>query len=211
MPIFVTHLSIECPFIIFLSLFVLLYDYQIWSWSIQWCRITPSSAQTICRPVIDIVIRVNDEPSCIHPDPLPTLVADRGTKNSTCLVDAHIWWTWLFRRKNRLQECQNVCWGLWFCKFGPSDNDSTWSTDCFNAIEPGRWKIVLLYFLLLLLRCIMGLDASIIWSSIPDWSFHCRLKNSAISRQCLSLMLLNIFLPLILVLQACLCPSDLLH
>ena len=135
-----TCLCIECPFIIWLPTFIIVQNYKIWCRTIQGCRIAPWSAQKICDSVVDVMVCINNESACLWPS-LPAARSNAMAQHHTSFVNANIIWAWFFCWIDCLQKLHNV-WGS-FCigKFCPCNNNSTWSTNCFNTVKPTWHKV----------------------------------------------------------------------
>ena len=123
------------------TIYVLLHTDKIRIWTIQWSRIAPFTTNVICGPVIDVVIRVYNKPSCVLPS-VPAAIGNGSPKYEACLVNAYKIWPRFFSRENCTQEIDDVCWGFWSWEFGPSNNNPTWCTDCLNTVESACLKVV---------------------------------------------------------------------
>ena len=137
-----TNLSVESLFIVCIPSDIMLHNYKIRCRSIQWCWIAPFTTKIIIGMMVDIVIWINYESSCLFPN-IPWSIADSSTKHLTTFVNAYIIWPhircWIYC----IQEIQDMCWRFSFVKQCPSMHSTTWSTDGFHMMKTRRYKMVI--------------------------------------------------------------------
>jgi len=138
----ILYLCIKSPFVIGCPSSILCYNNKIGCRSILRSRITPFSAQFIGCMVISVMIGIDNKPSSVFPDSIPTSICYSSMEYSTSFVNADIIWTWFCSWIYTLQKLQNICWRLRLRKFCPCNYSTTWSTYCFNAVKSRRSKIM---------------------------------------------------------------------
>ena len=73
-----TNLSVESLFIVCIPSDIMLHNYKIMCRSIQWCWIAPFTTKIIIGMMVDIVIWINYESSCLFPN-IPWSIGDSSS------------------------------------------------------------------------------------------------------------------------------------
>jgi len=125
-------------FFSWVPMFIVVQNYKIWCRTIQRCRISPWSTQIICGSVVDVMVCINNESACLWPS-LPAARSNAMAQQDTSFVNANIIWVWFLCWIDCLQKPHNICGWFWLGKF--CNNNSTWSTNCFNTVKLTRHKV----------------------------------------------------------------------
>ena len=120
---------------------IMFHNHKIRCRSIQWCWIAPFTTKIIIGTMVDIVIWINYESSCLFPN-IPWLIDNGSAKNPTALINAYIIWSHIWCGVYCIQKIQDLCWRFRFVKQCPSMHSTTWSTEGFHTIEMRRYKII---------------------------------------------------------------------
>ena len=104
-----------------------------YSYRISSTFLSPTSSNQVRKVlVIYIVVWIYNKMCCLKPISIGTIV-DNKFKHWTCLVNAYISWSWFYGWIDTIEKIHYFGWRFRLCKFFPSHNSPTWSTDSLNC------------------------------------------------------------------------------